>query len=276
MRDLLVGRVVAVLASDERVLTRLGRGQVVPALAAAHHPRLGLHGVHLEAAALEDPVVRIGVQAEALVEPLLVAVEGVRVLHDELADADQAGTRPRLVPLLRLEVVEHLRELSIRLDLSSVETDGLLVRHGQDELAPVAVLQLEDLRDVVPARRLPQLRRRQDRHQHLLGADRIHLLADDLNDLLVHPPAQGQERPDACADLTDERAPDEELVARRLGVRGVVAQGRQEELGGAPHHPLETNRAESPKPRPWRAPRAWPSSSASAGACLPRSTRRSR
>ncbi len=63
----------------------------------------------------------------------------------------------RLVALLDREVVEHLRQLAVALDLARVERDRLLVRHREDELAPVAVLELEDLGDGVAARRLPEL-----------------------------------------------------------------------------------------------------------------------
>ena len=66
-RDLEVGRVVAVLARDERVLARRRRGEEVDRLAAAHHPRLRLDGVVLEPAALEDAVVGALVEAEARV-----------------------------------------------------------------------------------------------------------------------------------------------------------------------------------------------------------------
>ena len=95
--DLEIGRVVAVLAGDERVLPRPGRREEVLAAAAAHDARLGRHLDHLEAAALEDALVGDGVLAEALVEPGLVPVERVGVLHDELAHADQPGARPGLV-----------------------------------------------------------------------------------------------------------------------------------------------------------------------------------
>ena len=96
-RDLEIGCVVAVRARDESVLARAGRGQVVDRLAAAHHPRLGLHGEDLELAAFEDPLVRTGMLLEADVEPGLVTVERVRVLHHELADAQQAAAGTRLV-----------------------------------------------------------------------------------------------------------------------------------------------------------------------------------
>ena len=49
------------------------------------------------------------------------------------------GARTRLVAVLRLEVVEHLRQVAVRLDLARVEGHRLLVRHRQDELAVVAI-----------------------------------------------------------------------------------------------------------------------------------------
>ena len=58
-RDLEVGRVVAVLARDERVLARPGRSEEVEAELPAHDPALRLDVVRLEAAALEDPLVRL-------------------------------------------------------------------------------------------------------------------------------------------------------------------------------------------------------------------------
>ena len=64
-RDLEVGGVVAVLAGDERVLTRTRRRQVVDRLRATHHPRLGLHRNRLDPAALEDAVVGALVPSEA-------------------------------------------------------------------------------------------------------------------------------------------------------------------------------------------------------------------
>ncbi len=53
-------------------------------------PGSRLHLAVLETDAVEDAVVRLALFAEALVEPLLVAVERVRVFHDELAHPDEA------------------------------------------------------------------------------------------------------------------------------------------------------------------------------------------
>src|SRR5256885_3671441 len=48
------------------------------------------------------------------------------VLHDELAHAQQPAARPRLVALLRREVVPELRQLLVRLQLPRVEGHRLL------------------------------------------------------------------------------------------------------------------------------------------------------
>ena len=178
---------------------------------------------------------------EADVEAGLVPVERVRVLHDELADPQQAAARTRLVAVLRLEVVPGLRQLAVALELERVEGERLLVREREDVVAAVPVLELEELGDAVAARRDPELGGRQHRREHLLRADRVHLLADDLLHLPVHAPAERQERPEAGADLADEAAADEQLVRERLGVGGRVAQGRQVELGGALDHPQEVS-----------------------------------
>ena len=133
-------------------------------------------------------------------------------------------TRTQLVALLDREVVEHLRQLPVALKLARMERDRLFVRQGQHVVGALAVLQPEELRDEVPAGLLPELDRRQHRHQHLLCADRVHLLTDDLLDLAVHPPAERQEAPDAAAHLAHEAAADEQLVIRGLGVRRRVAE----------------------------------------------------
>src|SRR5207244_5825304 len=135
--------------------------------ATAHDPRLGRHLERVDPAALEDPLISLGMLAKALVEPGLVAVERVAVLHDELADSEEAAARTRLVAVLRLKVVPDLRELLVRLDLARVEGERLLVRQRQDVVAARAVLEPEELRDPDSARRFPELGRREHRCERL-------------------------------------------------------------------------------------------------------------
>ena len=142
-----VGEVVAVLAADENVLAGFRGRHEAGRLFATHDSGLGDDVVRLEPAALPDALVCSLVRVEAPVEPRLVAVERVRVLHDELAHAQKPAARPRLVALLRAEVVPELRQLLVRLQLACVERHRLLVREPEDEVAPRAVFQLEHLRN---------------------------------------------------------------------------------------------------------------------------------
>ena len=220
------------------VLAGRARRHVLVGARAAHHPDVGLHPVPLEADAVEDPVVGRDVLVVAGLQALLVAVEGVGVLHDELARAQHPGARARLVALLDLEVVEDQRQVAVGAHrVGDVEGHGLLVRHGQHHLGPAAVLQAEELgpdRVVAPAAP-PQLGRVQDGHQHLLPADRVDLLAHDLHDLLVHLPAGRQPGPQPGAELAHQAGAHEQLMRDRLRVGGRLAFRRQEEAGHARH-----------------------------------------
>src|SRR4029453_13271673 len=97
---------------------------------------------------------------EAGANAIFVTVERVAVLHDELADPEEAAARPRLIPGLGLEVVPELRQIPVALDFARVERDRLLVRERQDEVATGPVLEMEDLRDRKPPRGAPPGARR--------------------------------------------------------------------------------------------------------------------
>ncbi len=68
------------------------------------------------------------------------------------------------------------------------------------------------------------------RCQHLLVADGVHLLADDLDDLLMDAPAERQERPQSRTDLPDEASTREQLVTRGLRIRRRLTQRRKKKL----------------------------------------------
>ena len=194
----------------------------------AHHAHIGLHAVEVQAGALHDAVVGAYVQLVALLQSDLVAIEAVGVLHDELARAQHPGTRPRLVALLDLEVIEDQGQLAVGAhDLRDVERDGLLMGHREHELRALAVGQLEQRLDVQAAGRAPRVGRLQNRHQHLQAADRIHLLADDLHRALVHPPAGGQPGPHPGTHLADEPRAHHQLVRDRLRVSWRLLLGGQ-------------------------------------------------
>ena len=232
-RDLAVRGVVARLAQDEDVLAGRVEDHELVGLAAAHDPDVRGDDDRLETEPLEGPDVGAVLRLVAGVEAGLVAVGAVGVLHDELADADETAAGARLVAPLGLEVIDLLRELPPRPDdVGEQQADDLLVGHRQDHVAAVAVLEPGQLRPdrVVAAARPPDVGRVDDRHLDLLAADRVLLLADDLLDPVVDPLAERQQRVDPGAELADVAGANEQSMRRHLGVGGVVAKRREEEV----------------------------------------------
>ena len=205
-------------------------------IVAAHHARVALDHHAVQAAALVDAVVGADVQPVALLQGLFAHVEAVGVLHDELARAQDAALGPRLVALLGLEVVPHLRELLVAVDLARGQPgDDLFVGHRQRHVGALAVLEAEHLAaDGVPAARSPaRSPPAGDRHEHLLAADGVHLLADDLLDLLHDAPAGRQVHVDAGGELAHEAGADHQLVADGFGAGGILFDGWQQQLTDA-------------------------------------------
>ncbi len=164
-----VGGVAAVRAVDDGVLAGAGGADELDGIRAAHGAigRLGLDG--RDAEALEGPLVGLAVAVEGQVELVPAEVEAVGVLHGELAGAHQAGLGPRLVTQLGLELVPHLRQLAVGLELGGEGGDDLLVGHAQGQVGAAPVLQPEHLlaHHLPAAAALPQLARVHDRHQEL-------------------------------------------------------------------------------------------------------------
>ena len=113
--------------------------------------------------------------------------------------------------------------------------DDLLVGQRQDHGGALAVLELEQLVDLVAPGAAPRLGGVQHRHQELLAADGVHLLADDLHYALVDPPAGRQPAPQARAHLPDQPGAHHQDVADGLRVGGRLSLGRQEVRGQAGH-----------------------------------------
>ena len=121
------------------------------------------------------------------------------------------------------------------------------MRRAEQVVVALAVLEPEDPVAVVgpAAGRLVGLARQQRRELQLLGADRVHLLADDLLDLLVDPQAQRQPGVDAGRRATDVARAHQQPVARHLGVHGVLAQGPHEQLRHPQDHWRKASRGGS-------------------------------
>ncbi len=180
-----VRRVAAGRADGDEILAGIGGDHELVGLAAAHGAGVGFdHGV-FQAAALEDAAVGLVVLVVGGVESGLVDVEGVRVLHDELAHAEETGLGARFVAEFGLDLVPDLGELLVAAQLAA--RDGghdLFVGHGEAEVAAEAILEAEEVvaHDVPAAGFLPDFGRIQRGQVHFLPADGVHLLAHNLLD----------------------------------------------------------------------------------------------
>src|SRR5258706_4489383 len=96
-----------------------------------------------EAQPAEDARIRVIHVAILAFEVLVIHMEGVGVLHHELARAHDPEARPDLVAKLGLDLIKIQRQLTIGADFLARDIgDHLLVRRAETKVALVAVLYL--------------------------------------------------------------------------------------------------------------------------------------
>ena len=220
-------------ASDDGVLARVGEHHELLGRGAADRARVGLHDREIQAAAPEDLAVGRVLRLVRAVEPLGVHVEGVTVVHQELAPAHEPEPRPDLVAELGPDLVQRHRKLAVgRHARAHHRRDGLLGRRREAVLAALAVLEVEEellLHVARPAAALlPELSRLQDGQLHLETAGAVDLLAHDLLGFPVGPQAQGRQRVEAAGEAPDHPRAAEENVRDGVGVAGHLTDGLQE------------------------------------------------
>ncbi len=203
---------------------------------AADGPRIRRHGDRLEPHARERAQVGDEHLVVGVARRLGRQVEGVGVLHEELAPAHDAEAGPHLVAELPLDVIEVARQVAIGLHAVAEDLrDQLLVGRPVQHLAVVPVLEAQHLRavGVVALALAPDVGRLHRGHQHFHGAGAVLLLAHDLLDLLEHAEAQGKPGIDAGARLADHAAAQHQLMRDDLRLFRRLAQDGQEETGEA-------------------------------------------
>ena len=234
-----VGGVVAVRRADEGVLTDLGDREEFLRRGSAHRARGGLADGVLDAQAVEDSLVGGAVTVVGLVQAGVVHVEGVGILHHELAPAQDARARAFLVAILGLNLVQGDREILVRrVHVLDRGGEHLLVRRPEEHVGPLAVLQPEQIVAVLgPAvRRLVRLAREKCREEQFLRTDAVHLLAHDVFDLAQSAQPQRHPAVDTGGGAADVAGAHQELVARHFRVGGVLTEGTQKELRQASNH----------------------------------------
>ena len=233
-RDLAVGGVAAGWTQDQDILPGRVEDHEFVGLRSAHDPDIRGDGHGLETQSFEGANVGVVLGLVTDVEAGPVPVAAVGILHDELANSDEPAASAGLVAPLRLEVVDHHRELAIGLDdIREQDPDDLFVGHREDHVPTIPILEPGQLRadGVVAAAGAPDIGRVDDRHLHLLRPDPVLLLADDLLDPVVDALAQRQERVDARPQLADVAGAQQQPVRGHLGIGRVVAERGEEQVG---------------------------------------------
>ena len=234
-----VGGVTGLQAAHEGVLADLAFGQKLLGSAAAHRTGHRRDDHITNSHAGEHLLIRLAVGEVHRPKAVVVDVEGVRVLHDELAAAQDAGAWAGLIAVLGLDLEQQHRKVLVGAVLPlHRQGEQLLVGGTQQVVVVATVFEPEDTVPVFrpPVRRLVRSARKQRREEDLLAADRRHLLTDDVFDLAQHPQTQRQPAVQPRSDRPDITGPDQQLVAGNFGVGRVVAQGAEEQLRHAGDH----------------------------------------
>ena len=211
-------------SQSEGVFTNRHRGKELLGSRAAHRTGHGEHRHVLQVKTLEDALVGTALVVVGLAHAFLVDGEGVGILHDEFAAANQTGARAELVAVLGLDLVQGDGQV---LDQKG---EHLLVGGGQQVVGLVTVLETEDVVAVfLPAvGGLVRLARQQSREVHFLSTDAVDLLTNDGFNLVEHLETQRQPGPDAGRSLADVAGTLQQFGRIDIGIGGILAQGAQE------------------------------------------------
>ncbi len=183
------------------------------------------------------------------VEAGVVDVDRVGILHEELADAQEAGFGAWLVAELGLDLVPDLGQLLVAAQLAARDDgEDLLVGHAEAEIRALAILQAEHVvaHGGPAAGFLPDFARVQRWQQEFLS-DGVHLLADDRDDLVDGAIAEIEVAVNSSAELADITSAQEQFVACDFGVCGSFTECGNKKFGPAVHAFLRC------LPAPWDA-----------------------
>ena len=173
----------------------------------------------------------------AFVEPGGIHIEGIAVLHDELAHSQQTRPRPGLVAELGLNLIPDLRQLLIAAQFLARDVGHhLFMGHAQSQPCALAVLEAEHiLAHAGPTPALfPEFARMERRQQEFL-TDRVHLLPDDGDDLVQRSLAEEKIAVNTGAQRPYVTGPQQKLMAGGLCIRRCFPQSRNKKLRPTMH-----------------------------------------
>ena len=227
-----VRRESALRAAHESVLTDRCRREELLARGAAHRAGHRRDDHVRQAQSVEGGDVGVAVPAIGVFEAGIVDVERVRVLHHELAAAQNPRARAGFIAVLGLNLVDHQRKVLIGgvLPLDHLG-EQFLVRGPEQVVRSATVLQAEQVVPVLgpPARRLVRLLGNQGGEMHFLKAGVVHFLPDDPLDIAERAIPQRQPGEHPGGDTSDVSGPHQQSVAGHFSVGRVIAQRAEQQ-----------------------------------------------
>ena len=175
------------------------------------------------------------------IQPFLVNIEGVAVLHGELSHPDKTCTRTGIIPPFGLDLIHKQGKPLVAVNLSTGEiSDSFLMGHGKYHIPSRAVIESTHLSvdAVESAGFLPDIRRIDQRHQDLLSPDCIHLFTNDLFYLLGRTEPKGEQGEDASSQLADKACSQQIFIPFAISTVWGFSQGFGKEFG---HPHLDTS-----------------------------------
>ena len=151
-----------------------------------------------------------------------IQIEGIGVLHEELAPPHDAKPRPDLVAEFPLDMVEILRQIPVTANIVAHDLGDLFfVGRAVEHVAAVAVLEAQHLRSVriVAPAFAPEIGELHGGHENSLRAGVLHFLVNDVLDPAKDPEAERQPGIDAGACLADHAGAQHQPVRDDLRFR---------------------------------------------------------
>ena len=179
------------------------------------------HRTESQATAGENTGIGIIHELVLLIQPFLIGIKSVAILHNEFAASHKTETGTLFISVLILDLVHRNGQLLVGSGVHLNQGSHQLFMSGAQAVFPVIpVLQLEHLRsEHIPAAcLLPQLRRLHNRHHDFLGAGLIDFLADNLLHLLNRTPCQRKEGINPVSNLPHHTGLQHVLMAYHHGI----------------------------------------------------------
>ncbi|MNQ66633.1 hypothetical protein D3C85_811270 [compost metagenome] len=230
-----VGGVIGAVGEGDQIFTALGQHLELVGAGTADGAGIGLHRTEIQPHAGEGGAVGSVHLLVGLDQRGLVDMEGVGVLHQELAATHHAETGTHLVAELGLDLVEVERQLLVAVHfVTDQRGDHLFVGWAQHEGTVVAVGQAAQLGTVVipAAGLLPQLGGLHHRHGDFDGTSIVHLFANNVLDFFQNPQTGWQPGVHAGGQFADHPGAQHQLVADDFSVGGGFLESGKQILAG--------------------------------------------